>query len=113
MSTEQLSTARERDAVPEVAAPAELVDGPNHVARVAAALVVFALEAIQLFQDVDREDDVVFIEREECGGIVKEDVGIEEIASARKCADFEPVEGSFHGCHLREAFCRLRLQESP
>ena len=70
----------ERDALGERAAPlAKLVEQARDRAGVAAPLRALALELIDLLDHVDRDDDVVVLEPEDGVGVVKQDVGVEDV----------------------------------
>jgi hypothetical protein len=80
----QHAAVLERDALGQGAVLfAESVQIAGDLARVAPQLGEIPLELVDLFYDVDRDDDVVVFELEECAGIVEQDVGVEDVVLAQ------------------------------
>ena len=76
----QRAARLERHALRERAALlAEIVEQARDGARVAAALGAFALELVDLLDDVDRDDDVVVLEPEDGVRVVEQDVRVEDV----------------------------------
>ena len=70
----------DRDAFRERATlVAEIVEEPYDMARVTAALRPLAFELVDLFDDVDRNDDVVVVEAKNRVGVMKQDVRVEDV----------------------------------
>ena len=77
----QTPAALERHALLQrlVGSLAQLVDETREHAGVTPELVHVALEVVDLFDDVDREDDFVVIELEDRPRVVQQDVGVQDV----------------------------------
>ena len=65
-----------RDTGGEAAHGAKAIEVADAGAGVAAQVVILALHLVEFFDDGEGNDDIVFLEHEECIGVVKQDVGI-------------------------------------
>ncbi len=66
-------------ALAQAAGTAKTVEHPRHGARVLAQVGGLALEAVNFLDDFDGNQDVVVHEAQKRVGIVKEDVGVENV----------------------------------
>ena len=55
------------------------VENPRHRARILAAIAGFPLGAVNLFDDLDGDEDVILLKTEERVGIVEQDVCVEDV----------------------------------
>jgi hypothetical protein len=88
---EELAAVGQLDALAQVSRGAQIVDLADDPARVAAAFVLLALEAVQFLQHVHRQNDVVFVESFQGEGIMQQDVGVQKKAAARHRGQFNSV----------------------
>jgi hypothetical protein len=75
----QSSAVRQDDPFAQPALFAEPIEHARNRPRVLAALGGFAFEAVDFFDDFDREQDVIVLEAEEGVGVVEENVGVENV----------------------------------
>jgi hypothetical protein len=68
----------QRDVLADLPLFAQVVEHAHDLARRTTELGEIALELVDLFDHVDRDDHPVFLEREECVRIVKKHVGVED-----------------------------------
>ena len=80
----------------------QLHERPMHLTRVRPALGHLVFKAIQLAQDIDRDADVMLGETLDAGGVVKEDIGVEN-----KSFDPRASCGFFRGGTRAARFCPL------
>jgi hypothetical protein len=88
---EELATAGQRDPRAQGMILAQGVDGADDLAGVAAPLVVLALEVVQFLEHVAHENDVVLLEGLQGGGVVEQDVGVEQVATAFQAGQVDTV----------------------
>ena len=75
----ELAAVRQIHAGAQAALAAKAVEHPRNRARVAAQLGGFALEPVNLLDDLDGHEDIVFLEIDERVGVVEQDVGVENV----------------------------------
>src|SRR5205814_7552613 len=83
---------------------AKSVQIPRDLPRVATQLREIALELVDLFDNVDGDDDVVVFELEECARVVEQDVGVEDVVLA------QPGLPGLPGAYLRPRRDRERIR---
>jgi hypothetical protein len=73
----QRAAGRQRHALHDGAFQPEVVQLTSHLARVAPQLTQVLLEVVELFDAVDGDDDAVVCEAVHGGGVVQQDIGVE------------------------------------
>ena len=66
-------------ALAQAAFAAKAVEHPRNLPRILAELGGFALEAVNLLDDLDGDQDVVVVKVEERVGVVENNVGVENV----------------------------------
>ena len=87
----QQSAALQRDADGQMAFQAHVVERPGHLARVAAQLGHVALEGIDLLDDLQRYDHIVFLEVAESRRVVKQHIRIEYVCFFHRNQIYQPL----------------------
>lgn len=75
----QIASVGERDAFAESAFGAKFVEATRNGARVLTEFAGLAFEAIDFFDDIDRNKNGVLLEIEDGVGVVEENVGVEDV----------------------------------
>src|SRR5207249_6499855 len=75
----QSSAIGQSDALAQAARAAQAIERARDTARVLAQLSGFAFEAINFLNDLDRQQNIILLEREQRVGIVEEDIGIKDV----------------------------------
>ena len=75
----QLAAVGQFHALAQTAVAAKTVEHPRNRARVLAEFGGFALEAVNLLDDFDGDQDIIVREVEEGVGVVKDNIGVEDV----------------------------------
>ena len=105
----------EFDAVGEGAVLAQVVEDPDGPARGPAEFVGLGLEAVELLEHVDRDDDLAVGEGVDGVGFVEQDVGVDQIDACglgHRCGVLLPSWTARHG-EIRAIAGKLRPPRGP
>ncbi len=89
----ELAAVRQFHARAQAAFAAKAVEHPRHRARVAAQFGGLALEAVNLLNDLDGHEDIVFLKIDERIRVVEQNVGVENVifhGKKKRQADLPP-----------------------